>query len=85
MMILDSGLLFWATLYMYGLCVIVAGYQLHQWCLQPHVCVCVKQWFSLFCPTRTTASQCEETVAHPVDTSLQLDVAKVFKGRMDKK
>jgi len=25
---------------MYGLCVIVAGYQLHQWCLQPHVCVC---------------------------------------------
>lgn len=50
------------------------------------MCVSVyQQWFNLYCPTRTNDSHTDEVMHTAESASLQLDVAKVFKGKIDKK
>jgi len=44
-----------------------------------------QQWFNLYCPTRTNDSHTDAVLSAIDSSALQLDVAKVFKGRVEKK
>jgi tubulin polyglutamylase complex subunit 2 len=48
-----------------------------------------KQWFNLYCPTHLTDQPFDDLLAHTIDAEgsqmQQLDVARVFKGKSDKK
>ena len=50
-------------------------------------CDVLQQWFNLYCPTRLDDTDLDESMyeVYSPTQSTQLDVAKVFKGKTDKK